>query len=213
MRIDRPRFLAREDIIWDVLPAKFDEGAFLGNGLLGSTIYRDGDHRVRWEMGRSDVTELRRDNARLPIGGLILTTVGKIEGGNMRLDLWNAEVRGEIKTDKGTVCFRSFIHSDGIALFTDLETTAGEEGAKFAWEARPAVDRVNKQPANEANPAPRSEYVDGIAVCEQPRFAGGAFATVWCEVPADRGRRVGLSIADTFPGNTAAARPRKRPPR
>jgi len=205
VRVDWPRFLARQDAVWEMLPAKFDEGAFLGNGLLGATIYRDGDQRLRWEMGRADVTEHRRDNARLPIGGLVLTTVGKIQGGSMRLDLWNAEVRGEVKTDKGSIAFRSFIHTEEMALFTDLETTGDEKDAKFAWEARPAIDRANRCPANEANPAPRAETLDGIALCEQPRFAGGAFATAWSEATADKGRRVVLSIADTFPGTTAAA--------
>ena len=72
-------------------------------------IYRDGENRLRWEMGRADVTEHRRDNNRLPIGGLVLETVGKIQDGTMRLDLWNAEVRGTVTTDQGTLQFRTFI--------------------------------------------------------------------------------------------------------
>ncbi len=203
VRVVWPAFLARQDPTWDILPEKFDDGAFLGNGLLGTTIYRDGDNRLRWEMGRADVTEHRRDNARLPIGGLVLTTVGKIQSGTLRLDLWNAEVCGEVTTDKGTLRFRSLIHSDAMALFTDLETTGDEKVAKFAWEALPAVDRANKQPADKANPAPTLDTRDGIALCTQPRFAGGAFATAWSETASDNGRRVVLSIADTFPGTTA----------
>ena len=203
VRVDWPSFLARQDLIWEALPAQFDDGAFLGNGLMGATIYRDGDNRFRWEMGRADVTEHRRDNARLPIGGLVLTTVGKIQGGTLRLDLWNAEVRGEIKTDKGTIGFRGFIHTEEMAIFIDIETTGDEKGAKFAWEARPAIDRANNYPAAEANPGPRRETLDGIALCDQPRFAGGAFATAWSEMKTDKGRRIVLSIADTFPGKTA----------
>ncbi|MEI8375708.1 MAG: glycoside hydrolase family 95-like protein [Planctomycetota bacterium] len=205
VRVDWPSFLARQDMIWDTLPAQFDDGAFLGNGLMGATIYRDGDNRFRWEMGRADVTEHRRDNARLPIGGLVLTTAGKIQGGTLRLDLWNAEVRGEIRTDKGTLLFRSIIHTDEMAIFTDLETTGDEKGAKFAWEARPAIDRANKYPAKQANPASRKQTLDGIELCEQLRFAGGGYATAWSETATDKGRRIVLSIADTFPGNTAGA--------
>ncbi len=205
VRVDWPSFMARQDAVWEALPARFDDGAFLGNGLMGATIYRDGENRFRWEMGRADVTEHRRDNARLPIGGLVLTTAGKILGGTLRLDLWNAEVRGEIKTDKGAINFRSFIHTDEMALLTDIEATGGETGAKLAWEAEPAVDRANKYPADQANPAPRMETLDGVALCEQARFAGGAFATAYAEAPTAKGRRVVLSIADTFPGNSAAA--------
>ena len=205
VRVDWASFLSRQDAIWDALPAQFDDGAFLGNGLMGATIYRDGDNRFRWEMGRADVTEHRRDNARLPIGGLVLTTAGKIQGGTLRLDLWNAEVRGEIRTDKGTLVFRSIIHTEEMAIFTDLETTGDEKGAKFAWEARPAIDRANKYPAKQANPASRKQTLDGIELCEQLRFAGGGYATAWSETATDKGRRIVLSIADTFPGNTAGA--------
>jgi alpha-L-fucosidase 2 len=205
VRVDWPAFMARQDLSWDILPAKFDDGAFLGNGLMGATIYQDGDKRLRWEMGRADVTEHRRDNARLPIGGLVLTTMGKIQSGSLRLDLWNAEVRGNIQTDKGTISFRSIIHTTEMALITDLATTGEEQSAKFAWEALPAIDRANKQPANLANPAPQLDTQDGIALCTQQRFAGGAFATAWGESATDKGRRVVLSIADTFPATTAGA--------
>ena len=98
--IDWPAFMGRHDLIWDAMPTEFDYGAFLGNGMLGSVIHQDGPKRLRWEMGRSDVTAHRRDNARMPIGGLVLTTVGKIQNGTMRMDLWNAEIRGSVTTDK-----------------------------------------------------------------------------------------------------------------
>ncbi|MCX6880555.1 MAG: alpha-L-fucosidase [Verrucomicrobia bacterium] len=204
VRVDWAAFMARQDATWEMLPEKFDDGAFLGNGLMGATIYRDGEHRLRWEMGRADVTEHRRDNARLPIGGLILTTAGRIQAGTLRLDLWNAEVRGEVQTDKGSISFRSIIHTTEMVLITDLATT-GEEKGTFAWEPLPAIDRANNHPASEANPEPRLETHDDIAVCLQPRFAGGAFATAWGEAPGAMGRRVVLSIADTFPGDTAGA--------
>ena len=89
VQLDWPTFMARQDLIWEILPTHFDYGAFMGNGMLGSMIYQDGPQRLRWEMGRSDVTEHRRDNARLPIGGLVLTTIGKIEDGTMRLEILN----------------------------------------------------------------------------------------------------------------------------
>lgn len=71
-QVDWPSFIARHDVFWDTLPAKFDHGAFLGNGMLGATIYQEGVNHLRFEMGLADFTEHRRDNARLPIGGLEL---------------------------------------------------------------------------------------------------------------------------------------------
>ena len=139
VKVDWPHFIKRHDLIWDALPTNFDYGAFLGNGMLGATIHQDGPNRLRWEMGRSDVTEHRRDNSRLPIGGFVLTTVGKIKSGTMRTDLWNAEVTGTVTTDKGTITFRSFIHTHKMVLITDVDSTAGEKAAAFAWEARPCI--------------------------------------------------------------------------
>ncbi len=74
-------------------------------------------------MGRADLTEHRRDNHRLPIGGLVLETAGIIQGGTLRLDIWNAEVRGQIMTDKGSISFRTLIHTDLMTMILDLEPT------------------------------------------------------------------------------------------
>ena len=204
MQVDWPGFLARHDLVWDALPTHFDYGAFLGNGMLGATIYQDGPNRLRFEMGRSDVTEHRRDNARLPIGGLVLTTVGKIQSGTMRVELWNAEVRGTLKTDRGEIGFRGFIHTQEMALIIDLEPGGGETEAKLAWEPAVCQDKRNlsrfKDPPN---PPSLTEIIAGQSVCVQPRFAGGEFATAWTEKPLEKGRRIFLSIADSFPGGTA----------
>lgn len=204
-QVEWPAFIARHDMIWHTLPGDFDCGAFLGNGMLGATIYQDGDNRLRFEMGRADVTEHRRDNARLPIGGLVLTTAGKIESGTMRLDLWNAEVRGSIKTDKGSVTFHCFIHSSKMVMVADMETAAGENAA-WSWDARPCVDRApGKFAGDPPNPPNRLETDGKVSVCVQLRAAGGGFATAWTEVPNPNGQFhiVALSIADSFPGNSA----------
>ena len=42
MEIDWSEFLARHDLVWEVLPDQFDHGAFAGNGLLGTTICQGG---------------------------------------------------------------------------------------------------------------------------------------------------------------------------
>jgi hypothetical protein len=205
VEVNWPQFIGRHDLIWDALPDNFDYGAFLGNGMLGSTIYQDGPKRLRWEMGRSDVTEHRRDNARLPIGGLVLTTAGNIKESTMRMDLWNAEVRGTVSTDKGGITFRSFIHTHEMVMITDLQCDNGEKGAAFACEARPCVDHRNvKRFQDPPNPPNVTKKINGMSVCIQPRFAGGEYATVFKELRMGEGRRIILSIADSFPETTAA---------
>ena len=205
MEIKWGDYLQRHDIVWEKLPTYFDAGGFLGNGMLGATIYKESPNQLRWEMGRSDVTEHRRDNARLPIGGLVLTTIGEIQSGTMRTDLWNAEVTGTVITDKGTISFRSFIHTHEMVLIIDLETTEGEKSAGFAWDARPCVDYRNRSryQSDPKHPAAITKTIRGVEVCTQVRASGGEYATAWKETTLDKGRRVILSIADSFPVQTA----------
>ncbi len=205
LQVDWPAFLARHDLVWEVLPEKFDHGAFLGNGLLGTTVYQDGPSRLRFELGRSDVTDRRRDNGRLPIGGLVLTTAGVITGGTLRTDLWNAEVRGDLATDKGRVRFRALTHADEIALLIDLDAEGGETAAAFAWEPGKAEvfrDEMKKI-QGEPNPPPDASADGDVSYCEQRRVAGGAYATAWCVRGGPAARRVTLTVADTFPGTGA----------
>jgi hypothetical protein len=205
-QVDWPAFIARHDMVWDGLPENFDYGAFLGNGMLGATIYQEGDNRLRFEMGRADVTEHRRDNSRLPIGGLVLTTAGKIKSATMRLDLWNAEVRGTVLTDNGALDFRAFIHTEKMVLIIDVKAVDGETAAAFAWNAAKCTDRGREVTYKDPpHPAARNATEGEVSVCIQGRSSGGEFATAYAESNIPGIRRLYLSIADTFPGNTASA--------
>ena len=205
-QVDWPVFLARHDMVWNSLPKNFDYAAFLGNGMLGATIYQEGDNRLRFEMGRSDVTEHRRDNCRLPIGGLVLTSAGKIQSGTMRLDLWNAEVRATLVTDKGSLEIRSFIHTESMLLIVDVKAVDGESAATFAWNAAKCSDRGREVAFKDPpHPDPRSTTDGEVAVCVQGRASGGEFATAFVEKSLPGMRRLYLSIADTFPANAASA--------
>src|SRR5207244_510352 len=103
-KIDWPNFLARHDLVFNRPPEKWGEGAFTGNGLLGAMVYlTDDKSALRLRIGRSDI--MVRQNYRVPIGDLVLHPVGKITGGNWILHLWDAEVTGVLKTDKGGIAF------------------------------------------------------------------------------------------------------------
>ena len=208
-RVDWATFLGRHDIVWEKLPERFDHGIWHGNGLLGAMIYREGKNGMRWELGRSDVTEHRRDNNRLPIGGMVLETVGEITNGTARLELWNAESSGTIQTTKGSILFRTFTHAIDLVTVVELECSEGEQGATFSWRAAKCIDQVNNGRFNfgdPPNPEPRTESDGDVQVCVQPRYAGGQFATAWREVSdADGKRRLCISIADTYPGDGAKA--------
>lgn len=205
--VDWTSFLGRHDLVWETLPQRFDHGIYHGNGLLGCMIYQDGPDKMRWEMGRSDVSEHRRDNNRLPIGGMVLQTVGKISSGTARLDLWNAESTGEILTDKGRIIFRTLIHSKEMVTLIEVTCTGEEQRAKFSWMAAPAVDAVNAAFKDPDNPPFHLESRGDISICVQPRYAGGEFATAWKEIivnPSQGKRLLYITIADKYPDSGAA---------
>jgi alpha-L-fucosidase 2 len=217
VEIDWPSFLAKQDPVWDRLPAEFDEGAQLGNGLAGLNIYRQGgDNVLRFDVGRSDVADNRppeswlpqHGRCRLPIGHFKLLPVGTITGGTLRTDLWNAEARGEVTTDKGTIKFRALVHATEYndpfekfaiqqfnpgsrppVIFIDFETTGEEKDFRWEWTAERSATTERAPPEYQANPPAILGEEKGVRTSEQPLLVGGAYATAWKQEPATGDRR------------------------
>jgi alpha-L-fucosidase 2 len=209
-RVNWPQFLARHDLTWHEIPTHWESGAFVGNGLLGAMIY-SGEHEgqrdaLRWDINRSDVVDRGH---RLPIGQLVLQPQGAVQSTSgddevMRLDLWNAEARGVLQTDKGSIRWRSFTHATEPLIIIDYQTTGGENGAKFNWRALPAVDprkTHNKEPIpeNEQNPAPVETRQGDVTISTQ-KLQKGEYAVAWRERQIAPNRKVlFLSIASLQP--------------
>ncbi|MBI1369858.1 MAG: hypothetical protein GC162_14535 [Planctomycetes bacterium] len=211
--IDWPTFMSRHDLVWDELPSKWEQGAFLGNGLLGLMIYQPSkppggsifgfDYRpeetdaLRLDLGRSDILDHRKgsdpltDHARLPIGHFLITPVGKITGGDMRLDLWNAEARGRLITDRGEIRWRAFIPSQRDVMVVEFEPDQGERDCR--WDYVPAISesprvyrskpegygRRRPQDKYPANPPAELSTRGAIQLSRQPMLAGGDYTTAW----------------------------------
>lgn len=221
--IDWNAFLKRNDLLWNPLPDKWEESAFLGNGLMGATIFQTSDKQITWSLGRTDVTEHRDDDTplygkrRLPIGDMVITTVGKIISGDMRLDLYNAEARATIKTNKGEITLRTLVHTDEMLLLVELESI-GEEvecSWKFNEKLTKCPDRIySDKPEGEPNPQPIKKKVGLIDIVVQTLFVGGEYATAWQDVAFLENKRcLYLSIGSTYPvkgGETNAINSVKR---
>lgn len=191
-KLNWPKFLAGCDLVFGDLGNSWNEGIFTGNGLLGTMTYKDAGNALRIDIGRSDVTDHQRGalspllaKARLPIGHFLVKPVGKIEKVTARLDLWNAEVRGVIYTDKGTIEFRHLTFSHSNVIWYHAVCTGGETGFDWEWVAEEAVSSRTKYShikvpdEYKGNPAGKLTQNDGIQVFDQPLNAGGGFATAW----------------------------------
>ncbi|WP_160167314.1 hypothetical protein [Rhodopirellula sp. SWK7] len=197
--------MAQHDLVWEEIPNQWNEGAFVGNGQVGMMIYSNkDDNRLDFHVGRQDVTDHRGapnkktsmgvkgtnlyDFSRLDIGRMVLRPAGKILAMDLRQDLWNAEVRGTIKTNLGEIRFRAFTPYTRMLNVVEVESSEKKDGKPVAcqwqWKAgNPISPRVLTKLGSrddeqyERNPKPLIKKVDRIDVCEQSLNAGGDYAT------------------------------------
>ncbi|MZQ81404.1 hypothetical protein GQF01_04590 [Paenibacillus sp. 5J-6] len=210
--VDWERFMAANDMEWVVKPVSWDEGAFLGNGLLGTMVYGEEHaskrHVLRMVTGRTDVTAIRTDKPgfppRVPLGELDLELAGRIyHPTQMRVSLWHAELQATLTTTSGEVKLRSLVHSLYPVIAVEIETTVGESDARCEWYAYPEVDPVLKNAdgvnLNQYMPETEVEHTeveDGIHVCTQRYSGGDGCVTAWKDVQVSPNRRIyWLSIA------------------
>lgn len=197
LNVNWQEYLSRHDMVWNTMPADYFEGAFVGNGLLGTIIFKDNieSNTLRFEIGRTDVYDHRSMDmaaahyrGRIPIGQLLLSTKGKIISTNLRTDLWNAEIRGEIKTTVGNISFRCFVPTGEDVIVLNLTSTENEKNARCYFRPQQAISsRYLEQPLRDKgfvyqqNPPFKEEILDGINVAIQPLAIGDDYATAWHE--------------------------------
>lgn len=219
--IDWPTFLARSDMEWPALPQDYNEAAYTGNGRLGTIFWQDGDGSLGFEISRSDLYDHRRvDNNlpvvfakyRLPNGRLHFTLPGNKPKGQLRLDLWNAEVRGELRNTNGVLQLRTYTHATEPVIVIETIGAAPE----IEFRPVPAKSYRNRSvPTNYFAYPPQIRADEGdiaVSVQEMPEDARyqtdgmgvGQYATAWKTVEQGDGRRVTYAaLGYSYPGQTA----------
>ena len=147
---DWKSFMSQQDMTWTRLPQTWYEAPFMGNGSMGSYICKEpGKNAIRVDVGNSMVHDHRTDDAsiygrgRLLIGYFLLHPVGEIKSGDLRLDLWNAETTGCIRTTRGEIKLRACVTSEsrsrsyGRRKGVHLEILSGKHGFAEAVECNP----------------------------------------------------------------------------
>ncbi|OVE82721.1 hypothetical protein BVY04_00190 [bacterium M21] len=137
--VDMEKFLSKHDFSWDTVPKDRGNSAFLGNGLLGSTIWSAREEALHWDLGRSDAYEtIPQVRSRMAIGKLVLKTQGKAIKQQMHQSLFKAEASGIITTEKGQISWRSMMpkgHMVGLIEYT----VSGSEKVDFEFKQLPAM--------------------------------------------------------------------------
>ena len=208
-------YLSRHDMVWDTMPGDYFEAPFVGNGLLGTSVFKDNlqPNTLRFEIGRTDVYDHRSKDlpiahygGRIPIGQLLLSTAGQIKDINLRTDLWNAEIRGIIQTTLGQISFRCFVPTGDNVIVLNVKTSSKEQNAICRFRPQQAVSsRYLAQPLRDKgfvympNPPFREETLEGIPVVTQPLTMGDDFATAWHERKhSDSTRTIMVTVANRW---------------
>ena len=144
---------------------------------------------------------------RLPIGQVLLKPSGTIQSGTMRMDLWQAEIRGTLRTDSGEIRWRTLAASDEKVIIIELETTEGERDCALTFRPEPGNApsqclRMIGVDSYIPNPEPVLGQLDGCNLSVQPLLAGGNYVTAWQESRVSPNRRLFfLSVGYTQYGN------------
>jgi hypothetical protein len=200
IQIDWPSFMARHDLKWEELPKAWHEGAFLGNGLVGTMIYAPEKDTLQWDVGRSDVQD--RGN-RIIIGKFLLQPEAAPQKGQMLLDLWNAEARGTVRLGGNALSWRSLTHAD--KLVTLIELDHGKAPApKIIFKHDPAIPAREEFknipiPPDQQNPDVRPGNTGNISWCLQSFKAGGGYCVAWGEKALAPGRSLFAFTVDFVP--------------
>jgi alpha-L-fucosidase 2 len=211
-----PEFFAKQDPIFTSLTDRWYDGPFVGNGLLGEVAYRENDHAIRFEISRTDVTEHRPGinpslgRCRLPIGHFILKTAGTITAIKLRLDIWNAEISGNITTDKGTISLQSLVLATSDIIMIHAKNTEGEKEFSIQWSSEVSqspfyISKKDTSVHYEPNPEPTITKQKTIHFCYQPLTVGGSYSTAWKQINTADQKTVLATIANAYPANNSNA--------
>lgn len=208
-KVDYNSFLSKHDMLWDIVPDKWQIAPFTGNGNVGFLFYQtksEGDNVMSVYVGRHDYYDHREaktkeeemlwiKRGRLPLGHFDLVSKGKITGIEMRLSLWNAELTGTVVTSIGTYKIKGFTHSEKDVIY--FETDASNENIEITWHPEDPIPPVyeaikggggpkggtwDKMRAThlEMPPKPTFSEKNGYNFCYQPLFDNrGETTTGW----------------------------------
>lgn len=221
LNVSWPDFLSRNDLVWTEMPTAWSEGAFTGNGIVGSIFWQE-ENSIHFEVSRTDAYDHRNGTSiytsryRLPNGAFKMEYAGEYQKGELRLDLWNAEANGKVVTDAGEIAIRTFTHASDEVILLEVETKGGEK-LNLTWAAdtcQTSRKTERGKPGTAPYPFQRLQVVDGVNVSvqdmpEDEKYntqgrGEGQLATAWRIIDAGNGKNyVFISEKYSYPGTSA----------
>ncbi len=194
------KFLAKQDLVWDSLPGEWYDAAFMGNGTLGTMVYKPtSQNALRFDFCNAEIHDQRMEGnmlfrkPRLLSGHFELAPVGKVVSGTMHLNIWNAATDVSLKTTKGTIMLRCWVHADSMVLVVQARATGEERNFRWIWKPeRGESPRYLYMKEHQGwgglpvsypcNPLPEQKTTQSGGVAWQRYWAGGMSAVCWEEI-------------------------------
>lgn len=209
--VNWPVFMAKQTLKWDNLGKDYYSGVILGNGLLGTNIYKESDSLIRFDIGRSDVVDHREKllptvgklytQGRLPIGYFTLKTAGKITGAKIELDIYNAEATGTIFTTQGELTFTAFVVANQNVISIAVKGTKQESAKAWKWNPGKSISPrflqsypTDKPATYPENPPVKLSAEKGYTFCNQPLLNNGGYTTAYKIKGAGNAHQLTVSV-------------------
>ena len=208
--VDMGIFLKRHMILWEKKPHAWDDGPFIGGGLMGASLFFNNKSRLTLAIGDTGIydnrlpTEKEKQNLfltpRLPIGAF---HIGGVTGAaSMQLDLYDAIAYGWSKTMVGTYKYKCFSpHGKRLIIF---ETFRDFTECRFDWVAsdiesprQRRLEKLKSERASRDYPPPHKPYSyqhRDVSYCIYPLFSGGFYVLAYKSVPMETGVRMFITI-------------------
>ena len=213
--------MSDHDLIWKKVPSDMKEAPHFGNGLLGSMFWVE-DNIIRLQVFRTDVHD-HADHTygwpaysrpRYQIGYFLLKPKGNIVDCDLRQDIYNAELRGSINTNLGSISLHHLVHRLDDIIYTKVECSGSEELSEWQWHPFEAKTSRGGDPAKYGPYAPYKKLINPdhevesrgeIKVSIQDLTAGGDYATAWLEKRHSRTHETLLvNIENSYPDKSSA---------
>lgn len=218
-------FYKNQNLAFNKFPKTQFEGAFIGNGSFGASLFHDEDNALLIKTGHNEVFDIRPEldteyesspefiSCRIPIGYFKIKTSSPATECAEELDIYTAEFNGTIKTEKGSYscsCI-SDKNSDVIILKITYENEKPEllyvhQKAMSPRQAHMiAIDDYNRLSKNYPEPKePTDSVEDGINLHFQPYYSHGGFCVAYKTVETGSNSFIAfISCAESEDGSSS----------
>ena len=226
LKIDWKTMMENHDLIWKKVPSEMKEAPHFGNGLVGSMLWVE-DNKIRLQVFRSDVHDHNDhtygwpaySSPRYQIGYFLLEPKGEIIDCDLRQDIYNAELRGSIRTNLGSLSIHHLTHRFDDVIYTMLDCGGTEALSEWKWFPFEAKSSRGGDPGSKnygrayapykklKNPAHKITSSGEITVSLQDLTAGGDYATAWLDKRnGSKGGTLLVNIENSYPDKSAESK-------